>query len=175
MDFTEKFKTYTNTELLRIIDNPNDYQPKAVETAKILLSSRELTEAEIKIARDELEGQGKSTKEQRKGDVEEEYKNTVKSILNNVNPIPEKVPTAKKSIKIISILFGGLFILQHYHEFGMLSFRFTPSSPEQSLYLLLNYLLLGPVAAGIILFYMRKKIGWLLFTMYLTNSATSAI
>lgn len=36
MEFTEKFKTYTNTVLLRIIDNPDGYQPNAVETAKTM-------------------------------------------------------------------------------------------------------------------------------------------
>ena len=32
-EFTERFKTYSNTELLKIIDNPDDYQPLAVEAA----------------------------------------------------------------------------------------------------------------------------------------------
>jgi len=29
MEFSEKFKTYSNADLLRIIENPDDYQPQA--------------------------------------------------------------------------------------------------------------------------------------------------
>jgi hypothetical protein len=55
MEFNEKFKTYSNTDLLRVIENPDDYQYQAVETAKIIFSERQLSEKEIKIAKDELE------------------------------------------------------------------------------------------------------------------------
>lgn len=130
MEFAEKFKTYTNTELLRIIDNPDGYQPNAVETAKTIFSDRQLTEEEIKIAKDELEieRQEKSNKEQKKRAVEDKFKNFGKSILDNVNPIQNETPTTEKTIKIISLLFGGLFLFQLYKEFGMISFMFTDSS-----------------------------------------------
>lgn len=55
MEFKDRFKTYSNTALLRIIDNPEEYQPKAVETAKSILADRQLTQEEVKIAKDELE------------------------------------------------------------------------------------------------------------------------
>lgn len=55
MEFNERFKRYSNTELLRVIDNPDSYQPKAIKVAKELLSDRQLTEEEIKSAKEELE------------------------------------------------------------------------------------------------------------------------
>ena len=54
-DFTEKFKTYSNTELLKIIDNPDLYQPLAVETANSIIASRQLTDQEFANAKAELE------------------------------------------------------------------------------------------------------------------------
>ena len=48
MDFTEKFKTYTNTELLRIINNPEGYQLIAVGKAKKIFKDRQLSDEEIK-------------------------------------------------------------------------------------------------------------------------------
>jgi len=67
MDFTEKFKTYTNTELLRIINNPEGYQPIAVGKAKKIFKDRQLSDEEIKFAQNELEknGQEKLNKEQK--------------------------------------------------------------------------------------------------------------
>jgi len=68
MEFSEKFKTFSNTDLLRVIENPNDYQCQAVETAKIIFSERQLSKMEIKITKDELEIERleKSRKEQQK-------------------------------------------------------------------------------------------------------------
>jgi hypothetical protein len=39
MEFNERFKTFSNTELLRIICNPEGYQPEAVETAKAIINT----------------------------------------------------------------------------------------------------------------------------------------
>ena len=177
MEFTEKFKTYSNTELLRIIYNPDSYQPKAVETAKTILSDRQLTEEEIKISKDELEieSQEKLNKEQKKRAVEDKFKNIGKSILDNVNPIQNETPTTEKTIQIISLLFGGLFLFQLYKEFGMICFMFTDSSSDWDFSMVLYFLPLIVVPTATILFYKRTKIGWLLLTMFLTYSAVSAI
>jgi hypothetical protein len=51
MEFYEKYKTYSNSELLKIIEIPNDYQSQAVETAKTIFSDRQLSEDEIKVAK----------------------------------------------------------------------------------------------------------------------------
>jgi hypothetical protein len=177
MEFTEKLKTNTNTELLRIIDNPDGYQPKAVETAKTIFSDRQLTEEEIKIAKDELEieRQEKLNKEQKNRAVEDKFKNLGKSIIENVNPIQNETPTTEKTIKIISLLFVGLFIFQLYKEFGMISFMFTDSSAGWDFIMGLYFLPLVVVPTATIMFYKRNKFGWLLLTIYLTYSAVSAI
>ncbi len=177
MEFSVKFKTYSNTELLRIIENPEGYQPKAVETAKTIFLDRQLTEEEIKIANDELEieRQEKLNKERKKRAIEDKFKHIGNSILDNVNPIQNETPTTGKTIKIISLLFGGLFLFQLYKEFGMISFIITDSSTGWDFSMLLYFLPLVVVPTVTILFYKRKKIGWILFTMFMTYSAVSAI
>ena len=124
MEFDEKYKTYSNTELLRVIDNPEDYQQIAVETAKTIFSKRLLTEVEIKIAKDELEieRQEKLNKEQEKSENKDKLMNIGKSIIDTVNPIQNNTPTTEKTIKIITLLFGGLFLFQLYKEFWMIRF-----------------------------------------------------
>jgi len=177
MEFSEKFNTYSNVDLLRIIENPNDYQPQAVETAKTIFSERQLSEMEIKIAENELENerQQKLKKEQNKLIVEEKVKNIGNSIFDLINPIQKKTPTPEKSIKIISIIFGGLFLFQLYKEFGMLRFMFTDSYAEWGFDMVLYFLPLIIIPTATILFYMRKKTGWLLLTMFLTYSAVLTI
>lgn len=177
MEFNEKFKTYSNTELLRIIDNPDGYKPKAVETAKTIFSDRRLTDEEIKIAKNELEieRQEKLNKEQKKRSIEDKFKYIGKSILDNVNPIQYETPTTEKTIKIISMLFGGLFLVQLYKELGMISFVSTDNSSDWDFSMVLYFLPVVFVPTATILFYKRKKSGWILLTMFLTYSAILVI
>jgi len=177
MEFNERFNTYSNTELLRIIDNPDGYQPNAVETAKTIFSDRQLTEEEIEIAKNELEieRQDKLKKEQKKRVVEDKLKNVGKSILDNVNPIQNETPTTEKTIRIIPLFLGGLFLFQLYKEFGMISLMITDSSAGWDFSIVLYFLPLVVVPTAAILFYKKNTFGWLLLTMYLTYSAVSAI
>ncbi len=177
MEFTEKFITYSNTELLRIIDNPEDYQPNAVETAKTIFSDRQLTEIEIKIAKKELEDeqQKKLLKEQKKGEIKDKVKNISKTIVDDISPKPKETPPAEKTIMIVSLLFGGIFLFNLYKELGMIRFMFTDSSADWDFSMVLYFLPLIIVPTATILFYKKKKLGWLLLTMFLTYSAISAI
>ena len=177
MEFYEKFKSYSNTDLLRIIENPTDYQPQAVETAKVIFSERQLSEMELQIAQDEfeIEKQEKSKKEQQNLGVQNKVKNIGKSILDKINPIQKKTPTSSKAITTISILVGGLFLFQLYNEFGMLRFMFTDSYAKWDFSMALYFfpLLVVPIAA--ILFFMRKKTGWFILVIFLVYSAVSTI
>ena len=177
MEFDEKFKNYSNSELLRIIDNPNDYQPQAVETAKNIISDRQLSEVEIKIAKEELEFeiQEKSSKKQQKRAIENKVKDVGKYIFDHINPIQQETPTSEKTIRIISIFFSGLFLFHIYKKFRMLMFMFTNSYAEWDFSLLFYFLPLIIIPSIAILFYTRKKIGWLLLIIYLTYSAVLEI
>ena len=52
--FTEIYKTLSTIQLIAIIDNPADYQPLAVATAKAELDSRKLSAQEIESVKAEL-------------------------------------------------------------------------------------------------------------------------
>lgn len=62
-DFIETYKTYSNSILLRISENPKGFQPLAVEAAKKVLASRQLTKEDIDAARAELAFEEQKRKE----------------------------------------------------------------------------------------------------------------
>lgn len=162
--------------MLRIIDNPDGYQQQAVETAKTIFSERQLTEVEIKAAKDELEFE-KNEKIRRKQEsrkIEERVKKIGASLFNNLNLIQKETPTSEKTITIISLIFGGVFLLQFLKEFGLISFMLTNSSANWDFSMVLYFLTLIVIPTAILLFYKRKRVGWLLFTIFLTYSAVSA-
>ncbi len=177
MDFKAKFTTYTHTELLRIIDNPNRYQPEAVETAKALLAERQLTDDEIKTAQDALEAERRESeeKERKKKVIEDRFRNLGNSLVENVNPIQKEAPTADKTIRLISLLFGGFFLLQLYQEFGMIRYMLTDRSMRWDWSIVLFFLPLLVIPIATLLFYRRHKLGWLLLAVYLTFAGVAAI
>lgn len=176
MDFTKTFKDYSNTDLLKIIHNPNEYQSQAVDTAKTIFASRELSEEELEVAKAELliQQEDKEVKGQKINNIENKMKNIGASLLNNVNPIQTETVTAEKLIKIISIVFCGLFIFKFYKEFGMISFMFTDSGAKWDFSMILYFLPFVIIPIATFLFFKRKKIGWTLLAVFLTYSAISS-
>lgn len=176
-DFTEKFKTYSNTELLKIIGNPDSYQPLAVETANSILLSRQLTDQEFAKAKAELETQiqEKEAQDKKKKDFGNKVKNIGASVLSTINPIQAETPNTDKIIKIVSIVFGGLFLFQLYKEFGMISFMFTDNSAKWDFSMVLYFLPLIVVPTATVLFFKLKKLGWTLLVIFLTYSAVNSV
>ena len=58
--FSDIYKALSPTELIKIIDNPDNYQPLAVEAASSELTSRQLSDEEIEemIREADIDGDG---------------------------------------------------------------------------------------------------------------------
>jgi len=171
MNFTERFKTYTNTELLRVIDNPHDYQPDAVKTAREVFAKRLLSDEEIEIARKEL--QTEKQQESQKKEKMDRINDRASSVLEEVDPIQRKTPTADKIINIISIILGILFLYQIYKDAELIVSLFKDIR-DWDLSVLIYFLPLIVLPLAAILFYKRQKLGWILLAIFLTYSAVSS-
>jgi hypothetical protein len=163
--------------LLKIIDNPNDFQPLAVETAKNIFASRQLSTEDIEIAKSELAmlQQEKEVQDEKKKVLENKVKNIGSSLIDTLNPIQSTAPTTDKIIKIISIVFGGLFIFMLFREFGIIKFMFTDNEAQWDFSMVLYFLPLIILPAAVILFYTRKKLGWTLVAIFLTYFLVNTI
>lgn len=175
-EFTERYKQATNTELLRIIEKSDDYQPLAVEAAKTELDSRNLPDSELNSAKEELrlEQQDSEQKEQKKQERINRVKNIANSAIDNLNPIQKSPIKTDKLINLISILFGGIALYQIIKEFGMLKFMFSGQG-EWDFSMVLYFLPLVLIPTASILFWLRRKNGWILLNFYLCFSAVNSI
>jgi hypothetical protein len=176
MNFNERFKTYTTIELLRVTDNPGDYQPEAVETARALIAERGLTEEEIAAARRELdaERQERLAREREKHRQSEELKNEGRRFLDAVNPIRKETPGPDKIINLVSIVLGGLYLIGLFRDMQLLKLIFYSLSEwDFSVLLYLVPLIWLPVA--IVLFYRRKRAGWIMLAAYMVCGAVMAV
>ena len=118
-NFSEYYKTISNTELLIILQTPGDYQPLAVEAAKKEFFNRQLSDSEIKEAKQPLiTKQIQKEKESKKVKaIEDKVKNIGHNIIDTVSPIQPGIPSTEKTIRLITIVFGGIFLYQFIKEF----------------------------------------------------------
>jgi len=175
-NFSEYYKTISATELLSILDNPDDYQALAVEAARVEFSNRQLSDTEIQEARQPLIAkQIQKEKEWEKiKAVETKIKTARHTFIDTINPIQSGTPSTEKTIRLIVIIFGGIFLYQFIKNFRthLAYVKDIPRFPFESIIYLLPQILL-PVAT--IAFWKRKTFGWILLSVFLTFSAVGAM
>lgn len=168
--FTERYKTFSNTELFSVLEREADYEPEAVEAAKAEIKGRNLSDQELKEVTNDLETEKRLRQEQeeKKTEVEKRVKNIGASIFEAINPIQESTAPVIKQIRWITLVFGLIAIFRLYQGFGMIEFIQYPS--------MIGYFLtvvLLPVA--VFLFAKGKVAGWVLLAAYVTYSAIDTI
>lgn len=86
-----------------------------------------------------------------------------------------KYRTTYNSINIISIIFGGLFLANLYKESEMIWFILTDNKAGWDFSVVLYFLPLLILPTATLLFFIRKKAGWILLAIYLAYSAISTL
>jgi hypothetical protein len=175
--FSERYRTFSNSDLLRVIENQSDYQPEAVEAAKTEIKQRNLSNQEVTDAKSILEIEKRELQKQNKkrAEVEQKVKTLGTSIFDTINPIQKSAPTAEKLIRLITIVFGLISVIKWFNEFRFVKFMLIDNSAGWDLSMVEYFLPLILLPIATILFWLRKKSGWVLMASYLTYSAIGAI
>ena len=176
-EFIERYKTLSSSDLLRVIENQSDYQAKAVEAAKSEIQERNLSNQEFQEAKNVLETERNERKKQddKKAAIEKKVKVVSTTFFNTINPIQKSAPSAEKLIRLITIVFGLITIVKWYNEFGLITYMLTDDTGGWDLSMVEYFLPLILLPAATILFWLRKKSGWILMASYLTYSAISSL
>jgi hypothetical protein len=167
-EFQEKFKSFDNRKLLKMVEEQENYQKTAIEAAKVELLNRNVNPEEIQAIRNEILAT-KTRNENRKENIES-LKHKAKLIgiefLETVNPIQKEHQTFKKKTNIIVIIFGLIALFQIYNETGMIYAMFTSKMNEWDSSMLLYSFPIIILPIGVYYFWKRHKIGWSLLTSY---------
>ena len=156
-EFTERFKSKTDAELLNIIENSENYRPLAVEAAKAEIESRNLSDDEIS----DIEG-----KEQR-------------SILSKATGATKQTSmsegSANRIIKSIAILFTLIWLYYTHSQSLIIQYVFSRDEVNWDLHLIqiLIPILYPPVM--VFLFWKKQKAGWVLQAICLTYICFSIV
>jgi hypothetical protein len=170
--FEERFRDYTNQELLLIVENAVDYQPQAVETAKTELEKRNLSSDDLDAAKKALMDEKliKENEDKKKEERIKKINNYFYSFIDNFNPVLKELPSSERIIRFVTLIFSAIFIYHFVKLFRILWFMITHVNSGWNLYLVyyLSPLILMPLT--IILFWKRKPLGWIFLNIYLANS-----
>ena len=175
--FAERYKTFSNAQLLRIIDNQIEYQDPAIEAAENELAKRQLTDDEresLRIGNEIIERENQIQKDKKEA-FENKVKDVSVSITDTLNPIRTSTLSTNQVINRISIAFGLLFLFQAFTQVGLILFIFTNSQSKWdfSVVAYLLPVLVLPVAT--LLFWRRKKYGWILLSIFLSYSVLTTV
>jgi len=175
--FEEKYKSLSNQQLLEIIEEGEKYQPIALEAAKAEIVKREISETDINSAKEKiLEREAKKeAKQKRIEGIENKAKGIGTGLLQTINPVKEGNGTVDKKINWFAMCLGILSVYQVFSQFDFLRFMLTDEYSQFGLETLLIFLPVIVPLVATILFWMRKKIGWILISSFLVFTLVSTI
>lgn len=175
--FAERYKTYTNVDLLRVINTPRDYQPSAIEAAREELALRNLSTDELENAKSELEDEKRELirKKEKREAIQDSIKEKGNVIPDYINPIQKSKPRSAKLITSIFLVFMLISVLQVVAQYDLAISLFSDSLSEWdfSVVLFLYPLVMTPVS--VFLFWRRLKIGWVLFAVFLSSVVAGSL
>ncbi|GEP95512.1 hypothetical protein [Chitinophaga cymbidii] len=155
-DFYEQFREYPNVELLKIIAQPGNYQPQAVEAASRILQDRNVTVEETEEAAQYF-GEVQAKEEKMMA-----YKEKAKDFLQPVIQPEATIQPAKwLKILLLLVLLDYLWVLYDAARDLVLFLR-CEYCEFDSVFFLLSLLGILYVPFIFFLLWKRKRWGWIL-------------
>ncbi|ANQ51691.1 hypothetical protein MY04_4353 [Flammeovirga sp. MY04] len=96
-------------------------------------------------------------------------------VFKTIHPIQESSPSTEKLIRLTTIVFGVITIAKLFKEMGFVLYLLSGDLGSWDLSVLEVLLPFILLPSATLLFGLRKKIGWILLTSYLTYSAVSTL
>jgi hypothetical protein len=167
-EFSEYYKTISNAELLGILENFDNYQPGAIEAAKVEYSNRNLSDIEIQEARNVLneEKKKKDMKKEKFRIIENKAKSIALDISETIRPSQSSSLSTGKIINVISLVFGTILIFRVIFDVRSIFEYFE----KFSLDILWYVEPLIVLSLAVFFFWQRVTIGWILLMFFIIYS-----
>ncbi|MFT5512936.1 MAG: hypothetical protein ACI8SE_001335 [Bacteroidia bacterium] len=171
-ELTERYKKLSTNELLMIIEEPGDYTKIAVETANAEIDSRGLDEHELEVAKfiNAKHHQREIREVEKRKQRVTQMKERLSHLIENGNPFQNGIETPEKIVRLTTWVLGLYTICIFYLKFGFIRFMFTHVGARWDLDVVIQLLPLVVLPIALFLFWTKKKIGWILLTVYLSFS-----
>lgn len=173
MDLKETYQKLSNQELLRILSESHKYNDSAINTAKEELAKRKINETTLKELKTKVGKNNEvlTNRNRKQKAFDDKTRGLSDFILELLNPIKTKSITGETLIKYIVIVYGIITFISWINEWKIIVDLFTSYQKfDIWVYSYLIGLIIVPIS--LVLLYRKSRIGWILFTLYLTYSFT---
>jgi len=169
--FQDRYKAYSNAELIDIIDNPKGYELIALSAAKTELSSRNLSEVEFSEARDIFRYSRENANRQadRNEMIKRKLSDMGSELAENISPIQTPVPTVSKIIFLLATTFSLILFYQVWNNWNNYKYIIIGEAAEKFAYSV-NLFPILLLLIGVVFFWLKKKIGWTIIIIYSAGS-----
>ena len=171
--FSVAYKRLNNAQLIEIIENPQNYQPMAIEAAELEITTRQLNSQNVEEIKAELKS--KKLEEQRlqnkSAERKKEFKTKAFQVLEYVDPLVKK--TSNKSIIIITFILLVIALFSIISVYSTFKYMFLMDEGVGFFSLDIIEAIYLPIT--IFLFWKKKFIGfgmlffWLCFRIISTS------
>jgi len=175
--FLNRYETYSNADLLRVLENEESYQVEAVEAAKDILAKRNLSDRELDEAKRVLEIE--KDKELERLEERERVKTTAINYfygaIDSIHPIQKSEIQAGRMVILISIVFGLIALYNWYTNLGFVQFALIHGASLYDITTIESLFIPLLLTIAVVQFCRIKKSGWFLLTFYLTYSTVGSL
>lgn len=176
MNLTDKYRKYSNRQLIRVLLQETEYQQHAIEVAKSEINSRNLDSTirrEIEESvREELELE--KLKEKEKIASQDNRIHRAISFIKSLNPIQENISIGERLFLLVGYIYLILNIESNYYNIISIYYAFQEAD---SLYIT-TVLTSGSLLLFLLttyFYFKRSKAGWILMTGTLSYDLFNAI
>lgn len=175
-EIAERYKKMSNVELLEVLEQPGKYQPQALALAKTEFSARQLSAEEIADAKFILyrSKEAKTYHDEKMEAVRSKVTSAGNELYETFSPIRPSIPTHEKLIRLVAIAFSLFYIFKIISGFSLLTAILKGESYGNFEYTGYIFPLLVEGFA-IVLFWFRKRIGWILLVAFCSYSLLSTV
>jgi hypothetical protein len=157
--FLQTFEEYSNVELLKIIESPNDYQVEAIQAATQILLTREVTEEDFLETRLFIEAA-----EAKKKEEEEKMQTLFSEVKDFFQPLlhPGAEITLNKWLNIFLCFVAVQYFFSIYSSLTALYYFYQCELCGFDILIALQLAMLPYVPLVFYLLFKRKRWGWIL-------------
>ena len=159
-NFYDEYKGYSTSDLLKIVNQPGDYQPAAIEAATLILKERQVSQQDVQAVTEHFETI--ALQKHARSEKITSYKNKVADFLEAILR-PGTEVNSVKWINIILVILPIQFIWQAFAAWEQIYRLFSHGGHEfDYLMCLIQVIQLVFIAIVFYLLLKKKRWGWIL-------------
>ncbi|MEM6262279.1 MAG: hypothetical protein AAGI38_07215 [Bacteroidota bacterium] len=174
----DKYRKMPLRNLLRVLENPFDYKPEAVEAAEVALEERKLDQEELASLTREVKAEMEEKRKKEESfffELDFRLPDLPARLLSSVNPLQGNIPNKARFLNLVTLFFLLFTTYYWYSKFGLFQVAYREGFDNWSISVAEVAISLTMVTTGAVFFWLREKLGWMLIIAVLSYISITSL